>query len=170
MMTLREETAPRSYREKLAWINLTTTLVLYVPFFIFAWRGLGALEPGAAMGGIIALHALLLPMVILQALLIGLGQAAFWLTGQRAAQEPADERDRAIDARATRAAYVSVVVVAGVGFYTLLPFVLSGQPLLGLPPGVMFSPTALLLLGFTAFVAAEVVRFGVQAVGHRRGF
>ncbi|CAM3626306.1 hypothetical protein DEFR109230_05770 [Deinococcus frigens] len=161
---------PRSFREKVAWISLSTTLVLYVPFFVFAWRWLAVLGPETTVGGIVTLHLMLLPVVILQVLLIGLGLAAFWLTGQRASQERADERDWAIDARATRAAYLSLIVLAGVGFYTLLPFMLSGNASLGLSTAVMFSPTSLLLLGFMAFVTAEVVRFSVQAIGYRRGF
>ncbi len=171
MMTLREnETAPRSFREKVAWINLLTTVLLYMPYFVGAWRWLASGGPDGTLGILLTLHLWLLPVIIAQVVLIPLGLAAFWLTGQRAGQEGADERDRAIDARAARAAYLTLIVLAGVAFYTLLPFVLSGNALLGLPSGVMFSPTSLLLLGFMAFVVAETVRFGVQALGYRRGF
>lgn len=166
----KDETTPRSFREKVAWINLSTTLVLYVPAFVLAWRWLASSGLDGTVGGLLGLHLGLLPVIILQVILIPLGLGAFWLTGQRAGEEQADERDRTIDARASRAAYLSLIVLMGVGFYTLLPFALSGHAFLGLPPGVIFSPVSLVLLGFMAFVTAETVRFGVQAFNYRRSF
>lgn len=168
----KNETPPRSFREKVAWISLLTTLLLYAPYFLVSWRWLASLDPGrlGAWAGVFTVQLLLVPVVVLQVLLIPLGLTAFWLTGQRAGQAPADERDRAIATRATRAAYLTLIVLTFVAFYMLLPFALSGRPLLGLPPEVAFSPAALLLLGFMDFVTAEVVRFGVQACGYRRGF
>ncbi len=167
MTDLRENGVPlRSYREKVALIHLLTTLGLYLPYFAFAWRALPSLDGTGFGSSVLALHLLLIPVVVLQVLLVPLGLAAFWLTGQRAAQEPADERDQAIEARAVRAAYITVV---GLGFgavYVALPLSLSGA----LPAGLAGSPAALLLGGLTAFVLAEAVRFGVQLHGYRRGY
>ncbi|OLV15715.1 DUF2178 domain-containing protein [Deinococcus marmoris] len=166
----KDETTPRSFREKVAWVNFLTTLVLYVPAFVIAWRWLASGGLDGTASGLLSLHLGFLPVIILQVILIPLGLAAFWLTGQRAGEEQADERDRTIEARASRAAYLSLIVLMGVGFYTLLPFALSDHAFLGLPPGGIFSPVSLVLLGFMAFVTAENVRFGVQAFSYRRGF
>lgn len=148
------EPAERSYREKVAWISLMTTALLYVPYFVIIsrWWAQGTMlwpQVLVLLAGVAVLHAVLLP----------LGLLAWWLLGQRAADLPADERDRAIDASATRAAYFTLIA----GGFTL-PFAL-----LSFQAGTLAQPAVLLQGFFFCFVLAEVVRFARQVLGYRRG-
>lgn len=158
MMTIPDDRhSQTSYGEKVAWVSLLVTLVLYVPFFVYAFRWLahaqGTIQP-------LGLLPVMIGVVVLQAVLMPLGLLAWWLTGQRAPQEKADERDRSIDARATRAAYITLITA---GFF--LVFSLPFRP----EPGLQ-STWALMTGGLFCFVLAEVVRFAMQIVGYRRGY
>lgn len=144
---------PMSFREKSAWACLVCTLVVFVPYFVFV--------AGLVQRGELSLLRVLVAFVaavICQAGLAGLYHAAIAL---RTREEPADERDRAIEGRSVRAAYW--VLLTGVMVLVL------GVPMLGgLVPG---SDSGLLVgqIALLCVVVAESVHFGVQAAGYRRG-
>lgn len=146
-----------SYSEKVAWVSLLSTLVLYVPFFVYAFRWLaqssGAVQPFGLLPAVIV-------VIVLHAILMPLGLLAWWVAGQRAPQERADERDQAIEARATRAASLTIITV---GFFLVFSLPFFPQP--GLQ-----TVWAVLAGGLLCFVLAEVMRFSVQVIGYRRGF
>ena len=146
-------------REKTAWLCLVTTIAVYVPYFAYVCRLLG--------GGGFRLWAVLgalLVVIVIQSMLAGV--AAVLLTF-RQRDEPRDERDAAIEARAYRSAYF---VIAG-----LCSTLAISLPGLVASPGIahggdrgftLLLASQVLLL---CFVLAEATRYFTLAIGYRRG-
>ncbi|MGA8892471.1 MAG: hypothetical protein WB493_12945 [Anaeromyxobacteraceae bacterium] len=139
-----------SYREKLAWLTVVGMAVCYGPYFAFTYRSPLLDRP--------------LPNLELMALFAwAAGGNAVWtlvgrlvlrVTTPRDERGPPDERDLAIDHRASRVAYY---VLMGLALYVggVLPFTTSGWHIVN------------------AMVASVVIALFVQQVltvtGYRRG-
>ena len=144
-------------REKTAWVCLVTTVAVYVPYFVYVYRLLG--------GGDFRLWPVfgaLFFVIIIQAVLAGVVTVLLTL---RQRDEPKDERDAAVEARAFRCAYLVIAA-------------LSCTLAMGMP-GLLASPElahgdrsfALLLASqvlLLCFVLAEATRYFTLAVGYRR--
>jgi hypothetical protein len=140
-----------SFREKIAWSCLLSTLVVFVPYF---WYVAGL----QAAGGLhlpVLIPLLLAAIVIEAAINIG----ATLVIALRSGAERMDERDRAIESRSFRYAYyiLSVGLIIAIGFAMFPPqswdvtLVLASQVTLA------------------CFVLAEAVKFATQVVSYRRG-
>jgi hypothetical protein len=136
-----------SFREKLAWGSLVSTVVIWGGFFLHL-LGSPADARGMAMLGPFVLAVLVQTVVMIV-------MTAYWsIRAPGEANVPADEREKAIGGRATASAYL--VLVAGViAIIAALHVGLHGTD-------VIFA-----LAG--AFILAEAVRYGSAAVAYRRG-
>src|SRR4029078_159546 len=86
-----------SFREKSAWVGLISTLVVFVPYFLYVF-GLASrseLEPGPVTGAFVALVIFSMALGIVSGIVVAVTSK----------QEPKDERDAAIESRAYRYAY-----------------------------------------------------------------
>ena len=138
------------YREKIAWLSLVGIAVCYGPYFAFTWRSPLLDRP--------------LPNLELMALFAAAagGNAVWVLLGRllvRMKTPPddrgaADERDLAIDRRASTAAYY---VLIGLALYVggVMPFTSSGWHIVN-------SMVASVIL-------SEIVCYGLIVAGYRRG-
>ena len=150
---------PMSRRERCAWVQFVSTLAVYIPYFAYV-------AVLISRGGL-EVSSMIWPLVGAVALQIALTIVAGIVFIRPARREPKDERDRALEGRSLRAAYW-VLAVAGFALLGVAPvcwgFVLvqHASPLLML----MLAGQGFLL----CFVLAEAVRFGVLAMGYRRGF
>lgn len=140
-----------SFREKIAWASLGTTLAIYAAYF--------ALVFGTPAGSTVAgVFQLLSAAIALQTLAM-IGLSVWFVTQGRL--ESADERDRAIDTRAYRNAYF----VLAPGAVLACLYATAGNALSeSLRPGLLVVGNFLLL----CFVLAELVKFATQVVHYRR--
>ncbi|MFO0936126.1 MAG: hypothetical protein U0798_06365 [Gemmataceae bacterium] len=144
-----------SFREKSAWVCLFTTLIVYVPYFVYIF-GIASRD---GIGLDVTLGSFIVAVVVQAVLQAGLA-IALRVTAK---PEPKDERDAVIDGRAVRLAYYVLVV----GGFVVVPLFLT---LWARPESRMIASTVLLAQLFLfCFVLAEVSRFTVQIVGYRRG-
>jgi hypothetical protein len=138
-----------AYREKLAWIVLVTTVVVYGAYF--ALEGPRLMAPGAAPLAFLGpLTGSIIVFVILQ-IVLAAGAAATDPAGARALM---DERDRQIALSANRAGFYVLQVGAFAAIVTLF-----------------WRADAALMANavFGAMVTAEAARALVQVVAYRRG-
>ena len=134
-----------SFREKSAWISLLSMSCIYGLYF---WS---LIRPGAQAGHVHftgLLDAVIALVVVQTALMITVS-----IYAPKEAKAPPDERDKLIDAKATRFAY----------------FVLAGSVACacffgGFNPPIIFNANVLLFI----LVIAEVLRSGCQIVQYRR--
>jgi hypothetical protein len=147
-----------SFREKIAWSCLLSTLAVYLPYFTFilSLAITGELSFGHALGAFIL--AVIAQIVIQSAFAIGIAI--------RNKEVPADERDRAIDNRAVKIAYCVLVASCFVTIPHVYIYVLIAKPLWIETISVAAVLCQVLLF---CFVLAEVTRFSMQAIGYRRG-
>jgi len=140
-----------SFREKIAWSCLLSTLVVFVPYF---WHVAGLHASGGLRLPVII--PALLAAIVFQALI---NTAATVIIALRSGAEPVDERDAAIESRAFRYAYsiLSVTLVVAIGVAMFSP--LSWDVTLAVASQVALA----------CFVLAEAVKYGTQVVGYRRG-
>lgn len=132
--------------EKRAWLTLWSMCPPYFFYFAIQWLFAGQLSTMLQRIGLLAMVATLHALAYIAGLLIIKRQGA----GERLLE---DERDRAIDGRATRAAYfvmLTGLIVVGV----VMPFNRAGWEIVN---------TALL-----AIVLSEVVRHALIVIGYRR--
>lgn len=134
-----------AFREKIAWVSFLSTLLIWGAFFII----LATVPHG--MRGLAMLGPFIVATMAQAAVMIA--AASIWAIGApKDANAPADERDRAIGLRATRMAYLTLILgVAAVIVWLHLG--LHG-------PDTIFALAA-------AFILAEAVRFGATALGYR---
>ncbi len=146
-----------SFREKSAWISLGITLVVFVPYFS---RLLGPLTRNEFPTA--AILPLFLGAVALQTVLIVVAVIAIAILSR---EEPADERDRAIDATAHRFAYYVLSTTSAVALLGLvaLSVVQSAIEAPLTETVAIFSQIV-----FFCLILAEVVRNVTQVVGYRR--
>jgi hypothetical protein len=139
-----------SFREKIAWAAFLTTLL--------AWGGYFAVvvTRGSSDGGHHdpLLFWLFLAAVLGQAVMMTALATVMAILTPREANLPRDERDIAVDRRASGIAYL-VVMIGIVGIVVWLHIGLHGT-------GTIFALAAL-------FIVGEAVRFGAQALGYRVG-
>jgi hypothetical protein len=139
-----------AFREKMAWLTLTTMLVAYGIYFTIVGPAVGFGE--ARMLDIIWSFGL---VAVAHAIATIAGAIAIAVTATKEAQARADERDRAIARRgATIGYYVLIVGMIVVG--VIMPF--------SEPPWKIVN-TALL-----AIVIAEVSHQAVVLLSYRRGW
>lgn len=148
-----------SLREKSAWICLITTVVVFVPYFTYVFRLFGRHDHsvGSYIGAFVA--------AVFWQIILNAG-AQIYIT-IRGGEQPKDERDVAIEAKAYRNAYIALVsLVWTVPFVSLPVSAATGQ--LGVPllMGQLLLVSQLVLL---SFVLAEVAKYLTQVVGYRRG-
>ncbi len=145
-------------REKLAWVCLITTVLVWTPYFVFMalLLGRGALNPGAVIA------AFVLAVVLSTAFAIA-GAIGVSLFGK---QEPKDERDAAIDARALKVAHY---LLAGLSFTAVGGVFVLAISRGATPSGDLLSATLMSQAWLLCFVASEVVYYGLQVLGYRRG-
>jgi hypothetical protein len=148
MYAKSDKGSPVSFREKSAWIAFIAYALVFGVYFFALWQ---AWDP--AYGQPLSIALLVTAMIAFIIVVTALTVIAA-LTNPKAANAPADEREKLIDLKAERAAS-----------YTL-------------SAGVMLSMTGL-LFGFNAFlianvllaslVAAELVKAGWQIAAFRTG-
>jgi hypothetical protein len=136
-----------AFREKIAWVAFLSTLLIWGGFFILlvsvphGERGLAMLAP-------------FIVATVAQAAVM-IAAATVWAIGApKEANAPADERDRAIGLRATRFAYLTLIL----GVVAVI---------IWLHHGLHGPDTIFALAG--AFILAEAIRFGGTAIGYRKG-
>jgi preprotein translocase subunit SecY len=138
------------FKEKIAWISLVTTILVWGTYFVAAVRaGMtgGVPHPTVYMAGFTA-------ALIAQAVLATIASVITAVLSPRDATAASDERDKAIAHRAYAFAYpvllaLIVCVAASVHF---------GATPWGLVNGMI-----------AAIVAAEIVHYGAQIAGYRKG-
>ncbi len=136
-----------AFREKIAWVSFLSTVLIWGAFFVIL-----ALVPHQARG--LAMLGPFIVATVAQAAVM-IAAATIWaISAPKEANAPADERDRAIGLRATRMAYLTLILGV-VAVIVWLHFGLHG-------PDMVFA-----LAG--AFILAEAVRFGATALGYRKG-
>lgn len=139
-----------AFREKIAWLTLTTMLVAYAAYF-------AVLGPAAQFGrtGLVNIAWSFGLVAVAHAVAMGVGAAVIAIAAHREADAPADERDRTIARRG-----------GTVGYFVLLAgMVLVGVVMPFSEPAWKIVNTALL-----AIVVAEAVRYGVILLSYRRGW
>jgi hypothetical protein len=136
------------FKEKIAWISVTTTILVWGAFFGFALSTRWHL-PGpvyfAAFGG----------AMVVQAILATVASIAAAVLAPKDASAGGDERDRRIAHRSYAFAYpvLLVLIVCAAGSVHL---------------GVHAIGIAYEIMG--AIVLAEIVHYGAQIAGYRRGY
>jgi len=147
-----------SLREKSAWACLITSVVVFVPYFVFVFRlfAQGQLTGGEALGAFIG-------AVIWHAILTAAVHIAIAVSTR---EERADERDALIESRSFKYAYV----VLTTSVFGAVPSVIGLG--IGLDPGNasrFLTAVFLSQLILFCFILAEVVKYLTQAVCYRRG-
>lgn len=137
------------YKEKIAWLSLAAMVLAFGPYFAIA-----AIAPPAAdqlpnMGQL----RLFAGAVLLQVAVLGGGRLILRRTSPIDAGLPADERDRAIERVAVQTAYY---------------FLISGMILVGCIMPFQTGGWRIVNAGLFVIVLAELVHYGVVAVGYRR--
>lgn len=138
-----------SYREKTAWLALVAMAVSFGPYFFVLASNI---IPTAGLPN--TRHLMLFgATAAMQALVLGIG---YWYLRRTAAQDtrvPPDERDKAIEYRATSSAYY--VLIAGmIVVGCVLPFTASGWR-------IVHATIAMI-------VTAQIVNYGIVVFSYRR--
>lgn len=136
------------FREKIAWMSLISTVIVWGGFFAFM------AATGARMPGMVYFVAFV-GAVIVQAVLMTIAAGIAALLAVDDAQSPADERDRAIGRRSSAIAYPVLIA---------LVFTVAGGLHLG------FSARDMAYGIMAAIALAEVVHYAAQIAGYRRGW
>jgi len=149
-----------SWRERSAWISLVSTCVVFGAYF---WHVVELMRHETVIARP-ALVGFLVAGVVVVVINSALHVAAALALGI----ERADERDAAIDARATRVAYTSLV---GTLFFAFATIALLGAIQAPSAEGKVLLPTFTTVTQFVLFmcVGCEVLRYALLIVGYRRG-
>jgi hypothetical protein len=135
------------FREKMAWLSVTTTVVVWGAYFTFLLTTARHLPGPAQFGGLLA-------AVIVQTGLVTVGAIVSAVLSPKDASAASDERDKAVSRRAYALAYpvlLSLIVCVAASMH-------FGVDAKGMTYGIM-----------AAIVIAEIVHYGAQIVGYRRG-
>lgn len=135
------------FREKIAWLSISTTVIVWGAYFTFLLTSARQLPPPAAFGGFLA-------AVVVQTILVVAGSIVTAVVSPKDASAPGDERDKAV----SHAAYA-------LAYPVLLSLIVCITPTLYL--GVSAKVMTYELMA--AIVIAEIVHYGAQIVGYRRG-
>ena len=147
-----------SFREKSAWASLAVMLLVYVPYFIHVFRllGRGDLKGGVLLGQFIGAVVFQVFLLIIVHIVIAI----------QSRQQQADERDRAIEARSYKIAYVALIS----SFFVALPSAISS--VFALKPALASSLVGLPFLtqlSLLCFVTAEAIKYCAQIICYRWG-
>lgn len=147
-----------SFREKTAWVGLVSTLVVFVPYFVYVF-GLASrseLDAGPVAGAFVALVIFSIVLGIVSGIVVAVTSK----------QEPKDERDAAIESRAYRYAYfvLATLCFTAVGLVSVAALL---RP--ALPDGRLLAPMLIAQVFLFCFVAAESTKYLTQALSYRRG-
>ena len=136
-----------SFREKIAWISVVSTILVWGGFF-----GFMAATGGTAHGMVYVTG--FVGAVVAQAIIVAAAAIVTALLSPKEASAARDERDRNISRRAYAYAYpvlLSLVLCVAAGMH-------FGLRAHGMAYGIM-----------GAIVIAEIVHYGAQIVGYRMG-
>ena len=150
------------FREKLAWISLASTLLIWGSYFVEIGldAAVGRLETGALLG-------LFIGRVVLSVIVEVVLATAAALLAPKEANAPADERETLIGLKATNAAYAVLSFGAVIAAVTGALVAVRGAGLLPQTEADVAFVSANGVL--FALVLAELVRSTWQIVGYRRG-
>jgi hypothetical protein len=153
-----KESISMSFREKSAWASLAVMLLVYLPYFVHVFRlfGRGELKGGVLIGQFIGAVVFQIFLLIFVHIVIAI----------QSRQQQADERDRAIEARSYKIAYLALIS----SFFVVLPSAISlvfalNPALVSTLVGLPFLSQLLLL----CFVTAEAMKYCAQIVCYRWG-
>lgn len=138
------------FKEKIAWISVVTTVIVWGAYFTFAFGTMmtgGTPHPAVYMAGFTA-------ALVVQAVLAATGAVIVAILAPKDAGAAADERDKDVARRSYALAYpvlISLIVCVTVTVY-------FGATPWDLVNGMM-----------AAIVIAEIVHYGAQIAGYRRG-
>ncbi|AJP72759.1 hypothetical protein [Sphingomonas hengshuiensis] len=137
-----------SFKEKIAWISLVTTVLVWGGFYGFMLATYGRYPGAVYFTGFFA-------AVTAQAVLAAGAAIVTALLAPRDATAAADERDKAIARRAYTIAYPILLVL-----------------LLGVVASIHLgaNPVQMAYAIIAAIVVAEIVHYGAQIAGYRRGY
>lgn len=136
------------FREKIAWISVSTTVLIWGSFFGFMAATHGRYPGMLYVAGFVG-------AVMTQAILVAVASIVTALLAPRDASAASDERDRTIARRSYAIAYpvlLTLVVCVAASLH-------MGMTAIGMAYGIM-----------GAIVIAEIVHYGAQIVGYRRGW
>jgi uncharacterized BrkB/YihY/UPF0761 family membrane protein len=139
-----------AFREKIAWLTLTTMLVAYGAYF-------GIIGPSAGFGErrLVDIVWSFGPIAAVHGIAVAVGAIALAIAAGREANAPADERDRAIERRAANIAYYLLLV---------------GMILIGVVMPFSEPSWKIVNAALAAIVVAEAVRHGIVLLSYRRGW
>jgi hypothetical protein len=144
-----------SFREKSAWACLVTTVLVFVPYFGYVFRlyAVGELSPGSIIAAFLA-------VVMVQSCM---NIAAHIVFAIQLRQSPKDERDRLIESRSFRNAYL---VLACSTLLLMMAVVLLAKSISTDP---VVSAVVVSQVVFLSFVVAELIKYLTQAISYRQG-
>lgn len=134
------------FKEKIAWISVITTIVVWGAYFGFLFGDRSLPSPVQLVGFVGA--------VVVQTILVTAAAIVTAVLSPKDASAASDERDRAVSRRAYALAYpvlLSLIVCVAASMH-------FGVDAKGMALGIM-----------GAIVVAEIVHYGAQIVGYRRG-
>ena len=134
------------FREKIAWLSVTTTIIVWGSYLAFLLTSERRLPPPAEFGGFLA-------AVVVQTVLVMAGSIVTAILSPGDAGAPGDERDKTI----SHAAYA-------LAYPVLLSLIVCIAPTLYLGVSARVMTYELM----AAIVIAEIVHYGAQIVGYRR--
>lgn len=139
-----------SHRERAAWLHLVAMTISYGPYFT-----LMSLDPPTAPLPDLRTMSAFAATVVVQIIVLAVGHAWLALVRPAEAKAPADERDRAVELRSMKIAYL-VLITGMIMVGVVMPFSSSGWKLINSAIG--------------AIVLAEVVHYGLVIWSYRRGW
>ena len=139
-----------SHRERAAWLHLVAMGVSYGPYFT-----LMALRPPTAPLPDLRTMGAFTVTVVVQVIVLGVGHAWLALARPEEARAEADERDRAVELRSMKIAYL-VLITGMILVGVVMPFSSSGWKLINSAIG--------------AIVIAEIAHYGFVVWSYRRGW
>ena len=147
-----------SLQEKTAWASLITTLVVFVPYFlyVFSWLPGRNVPPGTVfslLAGAVIIHVVLITVTMI-------------VVAVSSRKEPTDERDALISAKALRNGYSVLSVALTITACSLLIMATDAGDR---DRAWLFAPAFVSHVFLAVFVAGEVTRFATQVVCYRRG-
>lgn len=138
-----------SHRERAAWLHLVAMTIAYGPYFT-----LMSLDPPTAPLPDLRTMSAFAATVVVQIIVLAVGHAWLALFRPAEAKAPADERDRAVELRSMKMAYL-VLITGAILVGIVMPFSTGGWKLINSAIG--------------AIVLAEVVHYGLVIWSYRRG-
>jgi hypothetical protein len=148
---MNNQESSMSFREKSAWISLVSLAAVGGAYF---WNFVRILIRQPALSDVELFFALVAALIVVEVVL----HLAIAIRAPRDARTPRDERERLIDLKATRFAFLVLLLGAFASIGTgHLHLAHSGDRLFVMMHSVLFS-----------IVVAEVVKFGSQIALYRR--